>query len=111
MWLPTKRWGIVAEWSNAVLSNGLGRYQTRVAAGAGHRITRRGASPNWGLIELIKLAVRVTFRDAMRRLSQSSGIGTDWAPGSKRSRALLSDGGADRLYREAISGAAHLDGT
>jgi DNA-binding CsgD family transcriptional regulator len=101
----------VAEWSNAVLNNGLGRYPT--ALSAAERATENFGGelvfPNWGLVELIEAAARSGAPErgtaAMRGLSQSTrASGTDWALGVEaRSRALLSEGDtADRLYREAI---------
>jgi hypothetical protein len=96
---------------NAVLNNGLDRYQT--ALSAAERATENYYAelvfPNWGLVELIEAAARSGSPErgtaAMGRLSQSSSIsGSDWALGIEaRSRALLSDGETgDRLYREAI---------
>src|SRR6476660_8887546 len=101
----------VAEWSNAVLNNGLGRYQT--ALSAAERATENYGGelvfPNWGLVELIEAAARSGSPErgtaAMRRLSQSTrASSTDWALGVEaRSRALLTDGAsADPLYLEAI---------
>src|SRR6478609_5600815 len=106
----------VAEWSNAVLNNGLGRYQT--ALSAAERATENYGGelvfPNWGLVELIEAAARSGSPErgtaAMRRLSQSTSVsGTDWALGMEaRSRALLSDGEtAQHLYREAIERLGH----
>jgi hypothetical protein len=101
----------VAEWSNAVLNNGLGHYQKALSAAqrAIENYDGELVFPNWGLIELIEAAVRSgspeRATEAMRRLSQSTGVsGSDWALGVRtRSRALLSEGKrADRLYREAI---------
>jgi DNA-binding CsgD family transcriptional regulator len=101
----------VAEWSNAVLNNGLGRYQEALSAAerATENYDGELVFPNWGLVELIEAAARCGLSeratDAVRRLSESTGIsGSDWALGVEaRSRALLSEGEtADRLYREAI---------
>jgi DNA-binding CsgD family transcriptional regulator len=101
----------VAEWSNAVLNNGLGCYQKALSAAqrATENYDGELVFPNWGLVELIEAAARSGSPErgtaAMRRLSQSSGIsGSDWALGVEaRSQALLSQGeAADRLYREAI---------
>ena len=101
----------VAEWSNAVLNNGLGRYQTALSAAerATENYDGELVFPNWGLVELIEAAARCGSPErataAMRRLAECTSVsGTDWALGVEaRSRALLSDGEtADRLYLEAI---------
>jgi ATP/maltotriose-dependent transcriptional regulator MalT len=101
----------VAEWSNAVLNNGLGRYQTALSAAerATENYDGELVFPNWGLVELIEAAARSGSPErgtaAMRGLSQCTrASGTDWALGVEaRSRALLTDGeSADPLYREAI---------
>ena len=101
----------VAEWSNAVLDNGLGHYQKALPAAqrATENYDGELVFPNWGLVELIEAAARSgspeRATEAMRRLSQSTSIsGGDWALGVEaRSRALLTEGeAADRLYREAI---------
>ena len=101
----------VAEWSNAVLNNGLGRYQKALSAAerATENYDGELVFPNWGLVELIEAAARSgspeRAADAVRRLSESSSIsGSDWGLGVEaRSRALLSEGEtADRLYLEAI---------
>jgi len=101
----------VAEWSNAVLNNGLGRYQKALSAAerATENYDGELVFPNWGLVELIEAAARSGSPErgtaAVRRLSEStSASASDWALGIEaRSRALLSEGEtADRLYREAI---------
>jgi DNA-binding CsgD family transcriptional regulator len=101
----------VAEWSNAVLNNGLGRYQTALSAAqrATENYDGELVFPNWGLVELIEAAARSGSPErataAMRRLAECTSVsGTDWALGVEaRSRALLTDGeSADRLYLEAI---------
>jgi DNA-binding CsgD family transcriptional regulator len=100
-----------AEWADAVLNNGLGRYDRAMAAA--QRVMeppgRLDATVNWALPELIEAASRSgqpeLADDALGRLSEmTSAAGTDWALGIEaRSRALLSDDGdADGLYREAI---------
>ncbi|WP_433502758.1 AAA family ATPase [Pseudonocardia halophobica] len=105
-----------AEWANAALNNGLGRYDE--AAAAGRRAIAYGNDPAslcWALVELIEAAARSgmtdTAADACGRLTElTAASGTDWALGAQaRSHALLSeDGDAERLYREAI---ARLDKT
>jgi DNA-binding CsgD family transcriptional regulator len=99
-----------AEWANAVLNNGLGRYQQ--ALGAAQRASEcrwELAFNNWALSELIEAAARTRMAEpaasAYRWLSDMTGAsGTDWALGIEaRCRALLSDGkAAAGLYREAI---------
>jgi DNA-binding CsgD family transcriptional regulator len=100
----------VAEWANAVLGNGLGRYHEALAAAEqGSQHPDELGLATWSLVELIEAAARTgqTERatEALRRLAESTGAaGTDWALGIEaRSRALLSGGElAERLYREAI---------
>jgi len=101
----------VAEWSNAVLNNGLSRHEK--ALSAAERATENYdwelVFPSWGLVELIEAAARCGLperaADAVRRLSESSSIsGSDWGLGvAARSRALLTSGAAaEPLYVEAI---------
>jgi DNA-binding CsgD family transcriptional regulator len=99
-----------AEWANAVLHNGLGRFREALAP-AQHCSENRLELlfPNWALAELIEAAARSGMRetaaDAYRRLAEVTGAAaTDWALGVEaRCRALLSDGEvAEGLYREAI---------
>jgi ATP/maltotriose-dependent transcriptional regulator MalT len=100
-----------AEWANAVLSNGLGRYE--IALAAAQRATEyRGdlGFSNWALVELVEAAVRSGMTEAAagayRRLTAMTGpAGTDWALGlAARSRALLSDGDeAEGCYSETIT--------
>jgi DNA-binding CsgD family transcriptional regulator len=102
----------VAEWANALLNNGLGRYQQALAAAqraTGHD-RGLGRGENWAVAELIEAATRSgmteTAADAYRRLAEmTSAAGTDWALGIQaRSHALLSEGQvAEQLYREAIA--------
>jgi DNA-binding CsgD family transcriptional regulator len=100
-----------AERANAVLNNGLGRYQKALAAA--QRATtndRELGFSNWALAELIEAATRSgmseTAAGAYRRLAEITGAsGTDWALGIQaRSHALLSAGeAAEGLYRQAIA--------
>ncbi len=100
-----------AEWANAALNNGLGRYDE--AAAAGRRATAYDKEPAalcWSLVELIEAAARCGMTETATRaygqLTEITGAsGTDWALGAQaRSRALLSEGvAAERLYREAIA--------
>jgi DNA-binding CsgD family transcriptional regulator len=98
-----------AHWANAVLSNGLARYEE--AASAARRATAdpRNWWSMWALPELVEAAVRAgereVARDALGRLAATTRpCDTDFAVGIEaRSRALLADGAdADNLYREAI---------
>jgi DNA-binding CsgD family transcriptional regulator len=101
----------VAEWANAVLYNGLGRYSEAMAAAK--LATEDYWTPpwsNWALVELVEAAAhsgtRETAVTAHRRLAAMTGpSGTDWALGVEaRSHALASDGAdAEALYREAIA--------
>jgi DNA-binding CsgD family transcriptional regulator len=101
----------MAEWANAVLNNGLGRYDDAVAAARrsiGYESDR--GSLALPCVELVEAAVRSeqprTAADAYGRLAEvTSASGTDWALGLlARSKALLSDGDeAERLYSEAIA--------
>jgi DNA-binding CsgD family transcriptional regulator len=100
----------VTEWANAVLYNGLGRYDEALAAAEqGSQYPDEPGLATWSLVELIEAAARTGQTEratgALRRLVEStSAAGTDWALGIEtRSRALLSGGEfAERLYREAI---------
>ena len=99
-----------AQWSAAVLYNGLGRYEEAVsAARQAASITFEPWASMWALPELVEAAVHAgdaeLARDALARLAETTQpSGTYFARGIEaRSRALLSDGtAADRLYREAI---------
>ncbi len=101
-------------WVNAVLHNGLGRYEEALAAAQqAAEDTHASWWRNWGLVELIEAAARsgnTEFApDAIERLSDATrASATDWALGIEaRSRALLTDGeAAETLYREAIEALA-----
>jgi DNA-binding CsgD family transcriptional regulator len=103
--------GIVfADWTNAVLNNGLGRYEQ--AMQAAQRATSQSVElvvRGWAAAELVEAAVRSgrndVATDALRRLAErTTPSGTDWGRGVEaRSRALLSEGDtAERLYLESI---------
>jgi DNA-binding CsgD family transcriptional regulator len=100
----------VAEWTNAVLNNGLGRYgEAIVAARRAADEPVFGGVSSWAAAELVEAAVRSgdtsIAADALARLTETTSVsGTDWALGVEaRSRALLSDGvEAERLYDDAI---------
>jgi ATP/maltotriose-dependent transcriptional regulator MalT len=99
-----------AHWANAVLMNGLGRYEEALAAA----IEASEDTPElfvamWALSEQIEAACRTENSEvaaqALTRLGEhTQASDTDWGLGIEaRSRALLADGEpADRLYREAI---------
>ena len=99
----------LAQWTIAVLENGLGHYDDALAA-ADEASDEGGLFiGTWALVELIEAADRAgkTDRavDALARLAEATSVSdADWAAGIEaRSRALLVDGGnAERLYREAI---------
>ncbi|MFI8235416.1 AAA family ATPase [Streptomyces sp. NPDC085900] len=99
----------VAQWSAAVLYNGLARYeQALTAAQTSARIPELWVSV-WVLPELVEAAVRVgdavAARGALERLTDAAEpCDTDWAQGIlARSRALVSEGAAaDGLYRRAV---------
>jgi ATP/maltotriose-dependent transcriptional regulator MalT len=97
-------------WADAVLWNGLGRYEEAALAAqeaASDIVTRRPAM--WALPELVEAATRsgdtALARDALARLTATTEpCDTDFARGIEaRCRALLSDGAtAEELYREAV---------
>ncbi|GAA0502134.1 transcriptional regulator [Paractinoplanes deccanensis] len=101
---------MVLHWTQAVLFNGLARYQeaiTAAQAAAAHPI--HSAIVSWSLSELVEAAVRGGQREtaerAYDRLATSAQAGgTDWALGTlARAGALLATGGrADALHHEAI---------
>jgi DNA-binding CsgD family transcriptional regulator len=100
----------VTQWANALLCNGLGRFDDALVAArqAGEHL-HVPAVANWGLTELIEAAARSgsteLAADALDRLStMTRASGSEWARGVEaRSRALLTEGdAAERLYCEAI---------
>src|SRR5919204_372462 len=99
-----------AQWSTAVLYNGLGRYEDALAAAQqASEVTPELFVAGWALPELIEAAVRSASADlaraALERLVASAeASGTDWGLGiAARSRALLSEGeAAESSYAEAI---------
>jgi DNA-binding CsgD family transcriptional regulator len=100
----------MANWSAAVLRNGLGRYAEALAAAeSATEETCPSVSTQLVLPELIEAAVRTgradLARQALDRLSAMTAIeGSDWAKGLEaRSRALVSEGQeAERCYAEAV---------
>jgi DNA-binding CsgD family transcriptional regulator len=106
----------VAEWANAVLHNGLGRY--REAMRSAERALyhqeypglRYPGAANWAAAELIEAAARSGMTEAAAETyhwiaEMTSASGTDWALGVEaRSHALLSEGAvAEGLYQESIA--------
>ncbi|WP_243695159.1 helix-turn-helix transcriptional regulator [Agromyces protaetiae] len=104
------QWLTATGWAEAVLYNGLGRYDRALEAAArGGEHASELALANWALVELVEAAVRSgqpeRAIDANRRLSEmAEACGTDWIVGvAARSRALLADGDpAESDYRLAI---------
>jgi DNA-binding CsgD family transcriptional regulator len=98
----------VARVHEAILFNGLGKYEEALIA-AEEAVRHDSFSPRFGIEELIEAAVRCgkpeLAADAVERLSETTqASGTDWALGVEaRTRALLAEGdAAEQLYREAI---------
>jgi DNA-binding CsgD family transcriptional regulator len=98
------------QWAEAVLYNGLGRYEEAAAAAS-----RGGANPEElgsaidSMVELVEASARLgrpaDAAEAVQRISEAArATDTDWALGTMAHvRALVSDGQAsDDLYREAI---------
>jgi DNA-binding CsgD family transcriptional regulator len=100
-----------AAWANAVLHNGLGRYDKALAAGRhATAYDKDPASLCWSLVELVEAAARwgatETATIACGQLTAlADACRTDWALGAQaRSHALLAEGdAAERLYRESIT--------
>jgi DNA-binding CsgD family transcriptional regulator len=100
----------IIQWANALLCNGLGRYeQALTAAQQACEDSHVLWYANWSIAELIEAATRTgtpgRAAGALDRLSEiTRASGTDWALGIEaRSRALLTDGeGAEVFYREAV---------
>jgi DNA-binding CsgD family transcriptional regulator/tetratricopeptide (TPR) repeat protein len=101
--------GVTSQYAAALLYNGLGHYDTALAAAELVCEYDDLGVLGWSLAELVEAAVRSSQPargfDALQRLSETTrASGTDWALGTEaRSRALLSDGQtAENCYREAI---------
>jgi DNA-binding CsgD family transcriptional regulator len=99
----------VAEFLSGTLYNGLGRYETALAAVLPAERFYAEAPAIWALTELIEAAVRCgqpeRARHAFERVRETtSAAGTDWGLGIEaRCRALIGDGDdVDALYGEAI---------
>ena len=100
----------VSEYATAVLYNGLGQYETALAAAQRACQYEDLGFFGWALGELVEAAVHAgdleAGAQAMAVLAERTcASGTDWALGIEaRSRALLSHGrDADALYREATA--------
>src|SRR3954452_5037354 len=99
-----------AQWTTAILSNGLGRYEDALtAARQASEVTPALFIAVWALPELIEAAIRSGNADlapaALERLVESTDASaTDWGLGiAARSRALLSERqAAEDSYAEAI---------
>jgi DNA-binding CsgD family transcriptional regulator len=109
----------VAEWTNALLHNGLGRYPEamRAAQQALHYQEYPGMHypgiANWAAAELVEASARSGMTeiaaDTYRWIAEmTSASGTNWALGVEaRSRALVTEGNAaEGLYEDSIM---HLD--
>jgi DNA-binding CsgD family transcriptional regulator len=99
-----------AHWANAVLMNGLCRYEeASTAASEAIQGMPEFFAATWALCELIEAAMRIgnaeRARQALERLEeQTEASAADWALGVRaQSRALMSEGeAAERSYQEAI---------
>jgi DNA-binding CsgD family transcriptional regulator len=100
----------VLDWAQAVLYNGLGRYdEACVAALRVAEYPHDLSTSNWGMVELIEAAVRAgtpeVAADARSRLAEMARVTrTDWVLGiAARSEALFAeDEQAEELYVEAV---------
>jgi DNA-binding CsgD family transcriptional regulator/tetratricopeptide (TPR) repeat protein len=99
----------LAEYANALLYNGLGRYDAALAAATRACEYEDLGFFGWALVELIEAAVRSGQPEAAaaaldKLTERTHPSGTEWGLGVEAcSRALLSDGkAADALYQEAI---------
>src|SRR5947209_897431 len=99
-----------AEWTSAILFNGLGRYDRALASAqrAAEETPQLQVGP-WASTELIEAAVRTArpdlAADALELvIAATAASSTDWGRGMQaRCRALLSEGeSAERMHREAI---------
>ncbi|MDG4824615.1 LuxR family transcriptional regulator [Asanoa sp. WMMD1127] len=100
---------VLTEYAAALLNNGLGRYETALAAAQRATSGDQLVAKSWALGELVEAAARLERWDvgeaALDELvDRTRASGTPWALGTQaRARALLSHGPeADGLYRMAI---------
>jgi DNA-binding CsgD family transcriptional regulator len=98
-----------AHYANAVVMNGLGRYEEALASATeASEDTPELVVARWALSELVEAATRTRSTEiaegALARLAEhADGTDSEWALGMlARGRALLSNGDAEPLYREAI---------
>lgn len=99
----------LANWTTAILCNGLGRYADALAAAelAAYEMEMPNGT-GWALPEVVEAAVRNrrpdVARAAMAQLTKHTLDGSDWAEGIEaRCRALVSEGeSAERWYAEAV---------
>jgi DNA-binding CsgD family transcriptional regulator len=106
----------VAEWTRAVLHNGLGEYSEAMAAA--QRALYHQEYPNrhypgianWAAAELVEAAARIGAVDVAREATawiteMTAASATDWALGvGARARALVADGAAaEKLYQESLA--------
>jgi DNA-binding CsgD family transcriptional regulator len=109
----------VAEWANALLHNGLGRYPEAMRAAQQalyyqeYPDVRYPGIANWAAAELVEASARSGMTeiaaDTYRWIAEmTSASGTNWALGVEaRSRALVTEGNAaEGLYEDSIM---HLD--
>ena len=105
----------VAEWANALLHNGLGRYPEAMRAAQQalyyqeYPDVRYPGIANWAAAELVEASARSgmteTAAATYRWIAEmTSASGTNWALGVEaRSRALVTEGhGAESLYQDSI---------
>ena len=99
----------IAEYTRAVLCNGLGRYDEALLAARSAAEHREVVAENWALSELVEAATRTDAtsraRDALERMTEKAhATATGWALGIEaRSRALVSRGAAaEDAFREAV---------
>lgn len=104
----------IADYASAVLYNGLGRYDSALAAALRVCEHEDMGIFGWALSELVEVAARAGQRDtaqqALERLTpRTRASATAWAAGIEaRCRAVLADGtAADALFRESIEHLGH----
>jgi DNA-binding CsgD family transcriptional regulator len=106
-----------ADYSTAILHNGLGQYELALDAALNAAAADELATSSWALSEIVEAAARSGQRavalQAFDRLAECTrASGTAWAKGTEaRARALVGEGEeVDRSYREAIEwlGRTHM---
>jgi DNA-binding CsgD family transcriptional regulator len=109
------QWLTARYWAEAVVNNGLGRFeQALVAAEQARDYPLELGLSTWALVELIEAAAlsgkTARAAEAVQQLAEMTrASGTDWALGTEaRSRALVTqDDSAEGLFREAIDRLHH----